>query len=42
MIDRIARIEYATRDTVKGERITMESGAIWFHPYNGKAPIKEN
>jgi hypothetical protein len=22
-----------------GELVTMKSGAVWFHPYSGRAPI---
>lgn len=24
-----------------GERLTMENGEIWFHPYDGSPPVKE-
>ena len=24
-----------------GERLTMADGAIWFHPFNGGAPVRE-
>ncbi len=24
-----------------GERLTMADGAIWFHPFNGAAPVRE-
>lgn len=34
--------EIAKRETVTGgERLHMASGEIWFHPFNGRAPVRE-
>ena len=32
---------YKIEITNEGERITMLSGAVWFHPFNGGAPRLE-
>lgn len=27
-------------ETERGEFVTMRDGSTWFHPYNGRAPVR--
>lgn len=38
---RIRPGEYATYGEA-GRLLTMSDGSVWFHPYNGRPPVREN
>lgn len=37
----ISKTEGVSGSNGQGARLVMADGSIWFHPYNGGAPVKE-